>query len=105
MLDLMEMFATVISMTQRALCVENDEKKILDYLYYLKGDQAPSPDGKIYIKRTKTYETLSRMLFMTREYVSRVLNQLKNESVIDITDEYIIILDAKKIEREIGFFE
>jgi CRP/FNR family transcriptional regulator len=55
--------------------------------------------GGVQIDVDMTRQDLANLIGTTRETVSRVLSSMKKDKVIDFSDQQIIILDAKRLDR------
>jgi CRP/FNR family transcriptional regulator len=55
--------------------------------------------GGIQIDVDMTRQDLANLVGTTRETVSRVLSSMKKDKVLDFSDQQIIILDVKRLDR------
>lgn len=97
-LDFMHMMSSIISFYQRGVVLENAEKKIIAYLNWLKKEYGYKKDGVLCIKRTLSNSKIAGILSVSREYVSKVLNLLQKEKIIEMNNENFIIHDPVELE-------
>ncbi|WP_183108762.1 Crp/Fnr family transcriptional regulator [Thermohalobacter berrensis] len=73
--------------------------KIADILIRLSSQEARKIEGKIIINMPLTHQDLANLIGCSRVTVTRGLNQLKNEGIIDIEKKMIIINNMDKLKK------
>ncbi len=73
------------------------EKKIISKLYRLSIDYGVHNENEVLINMTLSNSTLSKMVGAKRETVSRCINKLKKDGLIDSRSDKIVIVDMKKL--------
>jgi len=85
---------------QIKLLIYGNAKEKLNYiLKNMKEKYGVCKDGKIYLEVNISQRELGNMVGISRETVSRYLNELKNLGIVDIKNKKIVILDDYEFEK------
>ncbi|MCT4663410.1 MAG: Crp/Fnr family transcriptional regulator [Tissierellales bacterium] len=86
--------------SQIKLLIYGNAKQKLNYiLKNMKEKYGVYKDGKIYLEVNISQRELGNMVGISRETVSRYLNELKGKGLVDIKNKKIVILDEEAFEN------